>query len=94
MVRDHCHFFGKALDMVGFFFEEGQWNEQWKNRKNPMWRPEILAFTIQSTLFVHHKLKAHRNDIGTQSITALVMIVPEINIFQTKLPNVGFGKNV
>ena len=29
-MRDHCHFFGKALYMVGFFFEEGQWNEQWK----------------------------------------------------------------
>ena len=28
MVRNDSHFFGKAFDMIGFFFKKRQWNEQ------------------------------------------------------------------
>ena len=46
MVRDYCHFFSKALDMVRLFFEEGQWDEQWK----------VAVFNASSFDFRIHQL--------------------------------------
>ena len=45
-MRNNRHFFGKAFDMVGLFFKEGQRNEQWK----------IAVFNASGLNFCVHKL--------------------------------------